>query len=300
MEALKQLQTPRGMIYAIATCTAAMHIIYVWQADNTELFGTSVLLWAAIGTLLWERRDRLELESDAVSSAVGAGLIVLVVARSFSLAGYHLRLSPVMAFLGLCLLATRARNLRFYWRELLILALLALEPIFRITLDAVSLPTITATFSTFSLWYAGFDVVREGTFIILPQGRVEVYGACSGVASVIQMFNIAILFNLLMPVIWWKRGVTVVVAPLVGFIVNAGRVGVMAFLVAANNTEAFDFWHEGEGSTIFFVASVLLFAAFCWAFILREPATIEEEEVFPEFAEGPDTDWLPDDLDENQ
>lgn len=300
MEALKQLQTPRGMIYAIAACIAAMHVAYVWQADNTELFGTSVLLWAAIGTLLWEKRDRLELESDALSSAVGAGLILMVILRSFSLAGYHLRLSPIMAFLGLCLLATRARKLSVYWRELLILALLALGTIFRIALDAVNLPTITATFSAFSLWYAGFDVVREGTFIILPQGRVEVYGACSGVASVIQMFNIAVLFNLLMPVTWWKRGVTVVVAAIVGFIVNAGRVGVMAFLVAADNREAFDFWHEGDGSTIFFVVSVLLFAVFCWAFILRESDTTEAEEGFPEFAEGmPDAGWLPDDPDEN-
>ena len=293
MEALKQLQTPRGMLYAIAACIAVMHVAYIWQADDTELFGTSVLLWAAAGTLLWEKRDRLKLESDAFSSAVGAGLIVLVILRSFSLAGYHLRFSPIMAFLGLCLLATRARHLGTYWRELLILTLLALGKVFHVALEAVDLPTITATFSTFSLWYAGFDVAREGTFIILPEGRVEVYGACSGVASVIQMFNIAILLNLLMPLSWWKRGVAVIAATIVGFVVNAGRVGVMAFLVAADNREAFDFWHEGDGSTIFFVVSVLLFALFCWAFILRESAA--EPEVVAEFADGtPEGSWQSD------
>lgn len=297
-ETLKQLQTPRGMLAAIAVCIAAMHIIYIWQADDTELFGTSVLLWAAVGTLLWEKRDRLQLESDALSSTVGAGLLALVVLRSFSLAGYHLRLSPIMAFLGLCLLATQARRLGVYWRELLILTLLALGTIFRIALEAIDLPTLTATFSTFSLWYAGFDVTREGTFIILPQGRVEVYGACSGVASVIQMFNIAVLFNLLMPVAWWKRGVATLVAVTTGFVVNAGRVGVMAYLVAANNREAFDFWHEGDGSTIFFVISVLLFAAFCWAFILREPEA--EPEASTEIADGVfEPSWLPGDRDDN-
>lgn len=287
MEALKQLQTPRGMIYAIAVCIAVMHVAYLWQADDAELFGTSVLLWAALGTLLWERRDRLPLESDAVSSTVGAGLIVLVVLRSFSLAGYHPRLSPIMAFGGLCLLATRARNLGFYWREILILSLLALGTVFRVALEAIDLPTLTATFSTFAMWYSGFDVIREGTFIILPQGRVEVYGACSGIASVIQMFNIAVLFNLLLPATWLQRGIATIAAVSIGFIVNAGRVGLMAFLVAAGNRTAFDFWHDGTGSSIFFVLSVLIFAGFSWAFLLRKPTAAPEGAP----VEWEDWDW---------
>ena len=292
MELLKQLRTPRGLIFATAICIAAMHVTYLWQADKTELFGTSVLLWAGIGTLLWERRERLPLESDTLSSLVGIGLILMVVLRSFSLAGYHLRLSPAMAFVGLCLLATRARNLGFYWRELLILSLLVLGPAFRVFLEAIDLPTITATFSSFLLWYGGFDVTREGTFILLPQGRVEVYGACSGVASVIQMLNIAVLFGLLIPTTWLQRSVATVAALTVGFVVNAGRVGLLAILVSTGSRRAFDFWHEGDGSLIFFTISVIIFSGFCWFFILRDSA------AQPELAESSSsqTDAVRDDV----
>lgn len=279
MERLSQLLAPRELIYAIAVSVAATHVTYLWQADQSELLGTSVLLWAGAGTLLWERRERLPLKSDLWSSLAGVGLMALVVLRSFSLAGYHFRLSPAMAFVGLCLLATRARDLGFYWREFLILSLLVLGPAFRTLLEAIDLPTVTAVFSTFMLWYGGFDVTREGTFILLPQGRVEVYGACSGVASVIQMFNIAVLFSLLIPTTWLQRTIATVVALATGFVVNAIRVGLLAVLVSTGSRQAFDFWHEGDGSLIFFTASVLLFSGFCWAFVLRKPAAGSEDEA---------------------
>ncbi len=271
METLKLLRTPRGLIYANAICIAAMHLAYLWRAESTELFGTSVLLWAGIGTLLWERRDRLPLESDFLSGALGVALVVLTVLRSLSVAGYHMRVSPAIAFLGLCLLATRARNLSFYWREFVLLGLLVLGPAFTLALTAIDLPTLTTKFSTFLLWYGGLDVAREGTFILLPNGSVEVYGECSGIGSVIQMFNIAVLFGFIVPTTWLLRGIATVVALAIGFIINAGRVGLLAILFAADKPEAFDFWHEGEGSLIFFAISVLLFSGFSWVFLLREP-----------------------------
>ncbi len=114
-------------------------------------------------------------------------------------------------------------------------------------------------------------MARQGAFIALPTGRVEVYGACSGVSNVLQMLYISLLFLLLVPLRWPQRLLCMVIAPLIGFFVNAGRVALMAILVANTRQEAFEYWHTGDGSLVFSAIAVLLFGAFCWLAFLRQP-----------------------------
>lgn len=262
---------PQYWLLGIGAGLLALNLTFLLRADDSELFATIGLLWLAIGTLLWEKRGQLHLESSVVATIVGAALIALVLMRSVAPSGYHLQASPFISYLGLALMASGFRGVRQFWKELLILGLLLLSPLIVGLFQAIDLSLLTAKAAAFMLWYTGFEVIREGVFIVLPTGRVEVYGACSGVSSVLQMIYLSVLFLLMVPLRWSQRLLCLAIAPLIGFLVNAGRVALLALLVADARQAAFEYWHTGNGSLLFSVLAVLLFGAFCWVAFLRHP-----------------------------
>lgn len=278
-QAFSQLQEKQVFLFgAIALAIAVTHFIFLLNTESDELFATSFLLWLALGSLLWEKRETIPFNSSLLSMSMGLLLMALVVARTFSPAGYHLRLSPIFSFLGLCLITSRVPKLVYYGKEIIILSLLAIAPVLEQLLELINLPLLTAKFSTFLLWYTGFSASRQDLFILLPKGRVEVYGACSGVVSITQTLNIAVLFILLFPTKWYQKIYAVLIAILIGFVVNAGRVALLAVLVANSSDEAFEYWHGGDGSLVFFVINVLIFSGVAWWTILREtPNELDDE-----------------------
>jgi cyanoexosortase A len=276
MNWLEKIRKPDYWLLGLASALVALHLTYLGQADQPNLMSLSILLWLGIASLVWDRRDRLKLESDVFSTFVGVSLIVLVLLRSMSPAGYHIRISPFIGAIGLCAIASGIKRLHDYWRELLILGLLVLYPVFSGVLKAVDLSTQTAQFSTFMLWVTGFNAYREGVTIFLPTGRVEVFGACSGIDSMILMLCIAVLFLLIVPLTRLQQFICIAIAVLLGFIVNSMRVSILAILVAYSQKAAFDYWHGGDGSFIFSMIMVFLLGTFCWWAFVRHQTAIDD------------------------
>jgi cyanoexosortase A len=193
-----RLQNPQFWLLGIAGAIVGLHLALVDRTGNQELFATSALFWAAAASLLWDKRHTLKLESGTVASSIGAVLLALVFLRSASLseANQFLRFMPIVALFGLALLASGQRNLRQYRREFLIFGLFAAYPILEILLRLLDLSTLTAKVASFMLWYSGFPVQRQGVFLQLATGRVEVYEACSGLHSTLQMLSVSVLFVL--------------------------------------------------------------------------------------------------------
>ena len=260
---------PRYWLLAIATALITLHVGLLTQIDDSNLLGISILCWLTIASLVWDKLETLELKSNLVSSLLGISAIAFVLLRSLSTAGYHLRICPLISLVGLCLLASGIQGLRNYWKELLAVSLLIFISVLAALLKSINLPIFTTQFSTFLLWSTGFEAIRDGVMILLPTGRVEVYGACSGIESIVQMFSIAVLFCLIIPLNKIAQVICLTVAIGLGFVVNAARVALMAVLVASSQLEAFEYWHGGDGSLIFSAISVVLFGTFCWLALLR-------------------------------
>lgn len=274
MNWIERLKEPKFWLLGLAAAIAALHLTLVNRSNDSELFATCLLFWVAAGSLLWERRQDLQLQSSGPASVLGAlvlGVLLLRIHQAVPMVGGTiLKLLPVLALAAIALLASGFHGIRQYWRELLIFALLAMYPLFELILQGLDLSTITAKASTVLLSYLGVGVQRVGTFLYLPQGRVEVYGACSGIHTTIQMLSISVLFLLMFPIdSWVKRIFCVVVAVLLGFWVNAARVALMAILISLGQKGAFEYWHGGDGSLVFSAISVLLFGLFCWLVFLR-------------------------------
>ncbi|MEI2580681.1 cyanoexosortase A [Scytonema sp. PRP1] len=264
LTAASQLKYPQFWLLAIGAAYIAIHLTLTWKADNSSLLGMSFLFWAAISSLIWDKRHSLNLESDIFSSFFGLSLIALLLIKTISLTslGGFLYISPVIFAFGLALMASGFKGLKQYGGELLVLFFITVPKLLPTSLTDIS--PLTAKFAGFALWYTGFPVTRNGILISLPTGSVEVYSGCSGIELIFQMLGLALLFLLMFPQNGKKKILVPIIAVSLGFIVNGARVALMAILVAQRQMAAFDYWHEGDGSLLFSLIAVLLFGLLCW------------------------------------
>ncbi len=258
-------------VLGLAAALIALHLTLAAKANNLELLSTSIVFWAAVASLIWDKWDKLSTQSSVFSSFFGASLITMMLLKSTSVSGYDLflRLSPFISALGLALLVSGAKGLKQYWQELLLLAFIIIPP--GLVLRFFDVTTLTAKFSTFLLWCLGFDVSRQGLFITLPTGRVAVGFGCSGANGMLQLLGLALLFLFMFPETNRKHKIFIpFLAVLIAFFTNGVRVAILALLVAGSHLQAFNYWHTGSGSQLFPLIGVFIFGIFCWFFVLRK------------------------------
>ncbi|MEG4319037.1 MULTISPECIES: cyanoexosortase A [unclassified Microcoleus] len=275
---LKHIQEPKYWLLGIASGLIALHLTLTSRTNDTDLFGTMLLFWGVVAFLIWERHESLNFESGIFASFLGASLIAFILLKSSSISGYDffIRASPFLTGVSLALLASGTKGLKQYWQELLILAYTAIPP--GLIGVFVNVALLTAKFSAFILHYLGFEVVRQGVFLILEKGSVEVYHGCSGVNAILQLLGLALVFLLMFPTTVGQKIVVPIVAVMIAFIVNAARVALMAVLVSLSQPEAFKYWHEGNGSVVFSMIAVLIFGLFCWFAILKDEPQNKEKQ----------------------
>jgi cyanoexosortase A len=288
---MKEIQTnslmllwqPYFWLTAVGAAFVAIYLTLLDQSGDEAHFGMSALFLFAVGSLLWERRKQLQLDSNLLAIIVGIVILGWVLWQSATFdqiqvpGEYHetsifLSVMPVVSAVGLGLIASGFRGLKQYWQEITVLFFLGVP---RIIIGAlVNLSPITAKFSAFLLWYLGFNVRLDGVFIRLPKGSVEVYEGCSGLESITYVLGLSVVCLVMFPVA--KRSLqilSIVIAIATGFLVNALRVALMAILVAFSNMEAFKFWHEGTGSLVFGAIAVITFGVFYYFLLQYETKT---------------------------
>jgi cyanoexosortase A len=275
MTQLNKLRLTTGLnvwIVGIAVGLIALHLTLAMKANNLELLSTSLVFWAAVSSLVWEKHDKLSTESGVFSSFLGATLLASVLIKSALVSGndIFLRISPFISAFGLALVVSGAKGLKQYWQELLLLGFISIPQ--GVVQKFADLTLFTAQFSNFLLWCLGFPVIRQGVFITLPPAKVVVAEGCSGINSMLQLLGLALLFIFMFPETNRKQKIYIpILALLVAFFVNGIRVAMLTLLVAHSNPAAFDYWHTGTGSQIFPLIGVVILGLFCWFFILRKP-----------------------------
>lgn len=268
----KLLKDIRYWLLGIAAGLQAICLTLVWKADDTGHFGMSLLFLFAIGNLIWEKRSTLKFESEVIPSILGMGLIGWVLWESANLAdGNIMRLLPFASALGVALLASGFKGLKQYWQELTILFFLGIPSVLASFLFDIA--PLTAKFSAFLLHYFGFDVVSEGIFINLPNGGVEVTDECSGLDTIIYILSVSVLALVMFPVQRSKRFFVPIVAIIIGFVINAIRV-VMLAIFATSNKAAFDNWHGGQASYLYGMVGILFFGCFYWLLLQQEEKSL--------------------------
>ncbi len=262
-------------LLAITGALIAIHINAVWKFDgDIDKISISAICWSVVLLLISRKHQNLALKSNAIASFLGLVLIFLPLVRSMFV---HIpndilvEISPLITFLGLGMLSSGFQGLKQYWQEAIVIFTLVLPQVVvgSIIERFADLNAIAAQFAYFLLWYGGFDVKLQGVNVILPTGSVEVYAGCSGLIPMLMMFKLSILFLVMFPTKPVEKVFLPALAVFIAFVVNGIRIALMAILVAFSNLETFKYWHQGDGSQIFSLVSILIFGLFC-RFLLQQ------------------------------
>lgn len=265
-------------LLAIATGLITIHLTLTSRANDASLLGTSTLFWISVCSLIWHKRNALNLESRVFSNFWGLLIIAFVLLKSISVSGYDpfLRLFPLISTFGVALLASGFKGLKQYWQELLMLCFLVPSPGTLALLIDIS--TLTAKFATAILWYMGFEVYRQGVYIHFPTGSIEVYPGCSGIENMLYLLGLSVIFLLMFPTKWLEKIILPIVAVSLAFVVNGVRVAILGIFAASANPQALEYWHKGDGSLIFSMIGVGILGLFC-IFLLRQDEYEDHDSV---------------------
>jgi cyanoexosortase A len=201
---------------------------------------------------------------------VGVALLVVMLwfGQRLMSSNFLYSLVPLLAGIALALLAAPANKLRPFLKSLCVLALLPV-------VSAVSTLTPLGPLSVATAWLAkqmlsicGYTAVQLGTLVKLQGGGVIVSGACAGLSILLQLLLVAVIFALAFPMRHrWQNGLMIVMAPLLGIVVNGMRITLLALFVTSslpNKMWWFEFFHEQWGSLLFSGVGMQLFV---WLYV---------------------------------
>jgi cyanoexosortase A len=225
-----------------------------------------LLVWAGAYMVLDDLGHDWQPRPSRLGLWAGVVLIVAALLRSQQLTTLDVTSSvlPLMAGLGLALLAKPPRRLGSLRRALVSLALLLVMRLLMVVIPVGWLSTVTARVTMVVLQLLGLQAQVEADVVRLPGGGVEVMGPCSGIGMVAQLVGVALIFWLAFPMRHrWQNALMVAVAPLLAVLANAIRIGILAMITVSSLSGKdwwFDFFHEAEGSLVFAGMAVLAFA----------------------------------------
>ncbi|BAY16828.1 hypothetical protein NIES21_26620 [Anabaenopsis circularis NIES-21] len=276
------LTNPQLWLLGISGGLVAILLTIIWKAGDDSHLGMIVLSLFAVVSLLGDKKHKLKLESDIISSVIGTVLIAIVLWYSIhfppgKLFAVYTHVAPFVAALAISLLASGLKGLKQYWQELVILFFASVPKVLIFALLNVKpLSVLTAKLSTLILWYAGFEVYLQDVYINLPTGGIKVAENCAGIEWICHLLGLSVIGLLMFPPERKKRILVPIVAVIIAFIVNAVRVAILAVIAANQHQQAFKFWHVGDGSLIFGMITVILFGLFYW-FLLNPPESKKRE-----------------------
>ena len=272
---LPLLKVPQGWLLSLATCLVVIHLTLAERTGDSNFFGLSLLVWYAVFSRLQHQWPNLRWQSSLGASLIGAGLIGVFLLRSLSASGnVGVTILPLLGGLGLALFVSGFQGLKRYWREFILLGILAIPGELGISILNIShtLALVITKIVGFLLWYIGFQVSVEGNHLYFQTGGIIVNDACAGVNNLTYLVKVSVIFLLLFPLKSpKKRWIVPFVALVLAFVMNLFRVALLAVL-SPSFPGAFEYWHEGQGSFVFTLVIVILFGCF-YLSLLRQETT---------------------------
>lgn len=269
-----------------------LYLNLIWRTtENIDRLTTDGLFLVAIVWLLWRKRDRLSYQSSPLASFLGLGLIGIILFKSISLFWFEsifIPLTPVCFAISLALVASGFKGLWQYWKEFFFAGLLFFpsEALGLFIDNLLGISILTAKFSTYGLYYVGFNVATQGdkVFLSLPDiGEFQAFvrHGCTGVPMMLLMCKLALLLISFFPFSKIQCILIPTISVAMGFFLGVIRVCILT--LAIPYPARFDYWHGNSGSQIFSTLAICIFAGYCY-WIWQQQATTQRsfESSIPE------------------
>jgi len=232
-----------------------------WSTDQDMSHGFFVL--PVVAFIVWQRRVDLAAIAPAVNwwgfaIAVLGAIMMLLGALAAQL--FIAQTAFVVSITGAVLLFGGTRALQILAFPLLLL--LFLFPIPALLYARITLPLqifASAAAETFLNWI-GIPVLREGNILELPNEKLSVVEACSGIRSLLSLAFLALIYGYFFDRKVWMRWALLAATIPIAIAANAARVAMMGVLSEYSAGLATGAFHLFEGWALFVVALGLLIA----------------------------------------
>lgn len=250
------------VIYIIVYYSQLVELIRLWSKNEDYGHGYAILplsLW-----LIWKKREQI---SGAQGSPPLWSYLLFALWVVFYLFGtigdvatvmYGSMVLFLMAAISLLLDGTAVRVLLFPLLFIVFMFPIPAEIYTRITNP---LMLIASTMSANLLTALNVPILQEGNLLFLPNYRMEVVNACSGIRSLIAIMALALFMGYLFLTSNILRMLTFAISIPIAIFGNIFRIAVTAMLAYFVSTRAAESYnHLFAGLTTFFLSLTILYA----------------------------------------
>ena len=248
-----------GLLTMACFAPVLRSLVKQWASDPDMGHGFFVPVIA--GYIVWQKRDELLAIKPRPN---WWGLVVVV------FAGVQLMIGTLGAELFLARTAFVIMLIGVVWLlggDLMLkkLAFPLFLLFFMVPIDAVIYNQITfplqllaSRLADSALTLLSVPVLREGNILELPNQRLSVVEACSGIRSLLSLTFLSLVYGYFFEKKTWIRVVLFFSTVPIAIVANSSRVTITGILTQVKPDAAEGFFHEAEGWVIFMVALGIL------------------------------------------
>ena len=249
-----------GCLVALLYAPVLRDLALQWWQDPDYGHGFVVPLIA--GYAVWRNRERyLALQPRPANSGmvILLGSVALLVAGTLAAEQFTARLSLLTLIAGILVFLAGWKALRAAAFPLGYLVCMIPLPGIVFNQITFSLQLVASSLAERVLRLLGLPVLREGNLLIVPNYRVEIVQACSGIRSLLSLIAVAAAFLYFVRRPWWARAIFAACLVPVAVGSNAVRIAgttVLGYLFGQEWADGF--FHLFSGWLIFVTALILL------------------------------------------
>lgn len=237
------------------------HLVRQWDRDPDMSHGFFVPLVSAF--IIWQRRAEI---SAIKPQPTWWGLVLVLYGTAqlyLATLGAELflaRTAFVITVFGVVL--TLGGSPVFRKLAFPLFLLFFMVPIPAVLYNRVTFPLqiLASTFAGNGLAWLGVPVLREGNILELPQQRLSVVEACSGIRSLLTLAFLAVVYGQFFERKTWVRVALFLATVPIAIVANASRVTLTGIISEWKPELAEGFFHTAQGWVIFMVSLFLLIA----------------------------------------
>ena len=245
----------------IAGCYAPVLVALVKQWNDDPDMGHGFFVPLIVGFILWQRREELSLLKPApdwrgLILVIWGGLQLMLATLGAEL--FLARTAIVITLTGVVWLLGGKLVLKKLAFPLFLLLLMI--PIPAVIYNEITFPLqrLASRLAEDALSIISIPVLREGNVLELPNQRLSVVEACSGIRSLLSLTFLALVYGYFFEKRPSIRIVLLVSTVPIAIIANASRVTLTGILTEVKPEIAEGFFHLLEGWVIFIVAFAIL------------------------------------------
>jgi exosortase len=264
-ETVQKSQLPWGTIAWFGLLTVACYapvlssLVKQWSTDADMGHGFFVPVIA--GYIVWQKRNELLAIKPhpnwwGLAVVIIGGLQLIIGALGAEL--FLARTSLVIVLIGAVWLLGGDSILKKLAFPLLLLFFMV--PIDAVIYNQITFPLqlLASRLADGALTLMSVPVLREGNILELPNQRLSVVEACSGIRSLLSLTFLSLVYGYFFERKTWIRVVLFLSTVPIAIVANSSRVTITGVLTQVKPDAAEGFFHEAEGWVIFMVALGIL------------------------------------------